>query len=87
VEQVLSPDALRRTAIFHPAAVENLVTKLRQPKPASELDEMALVGVISTQLWHRQFLESPTAAEPLTDRDDVKVVDGIAGSLAALVPA
>ncbi len=75
VGELLSEGALQSTAIFHPPAVAALVSKLRQPRQASEVDEMALVGTLSTQLWCRQFLQDRPPIAPLTDRDDVKVID------------
>ena len=46
--------------------------KLSAGKPASELDDMALAGILSTQLWHRQFITHVQMPPPLSERDDVK---------------
>lgn len=83
VEGVLSSDSLRASGVFNPLAVEHLATKLRQNRPAGELDEMALVGVISTQLWYEQFIRDYRPAGALTERDDVKVVDYCAAPCAS----
>ena len=37
-------------------------------------NDMALAGIISTQLVHRQFVASPRTSPPLGERDNVKVV-------------
>ena len=33
---------------------------------------MALAGILSTQLWHRQFITHFQMPPPLSERDDVK---------------
>lgn len=72
VRELLAPEALRTTGCFRPAAVAQLVGKLSAGKPASELDEMALAGILSTQLWHHQFITNFQMPPPLSGRDDVK---------------
>jgi len=49
--------------------------KAEQGVRLGESDEMALVGIISTQLLHRQFITSFTASAPVSGGDKVKVVD------------
>jgi asparagine synthase (glutamine-hydrolysing) len=52
-EAALSPEALQRTGYFMPAVVANLRAEHR----AGRLDHARrLMGVLSTQLWHDQFL-------------------------------
>ena len=72
VRELLSPEAIRATGCFRPTAVAQLVGKLSAGKPASELDDMALAGILSTQLWHRQFITHFQMPPPLSERDDVK---------------
>lgn len=57
VEDYCSEDALKRTGIFDPVKVLKLINKLRKLDKAGEFDEMALVGIISTQLIHKNFIE------------------------------
>jgi asparagine synthase (glutamine-hydrolysing) len=57
VEALLSPDAVRSSAIFNPDAVTKLVRKCRAGTRVSEGDDMALAGVLSTQLLHHQFVD------------------------------
>ena len=52
-----SEDALRRTGIFDPVKVLKLINKLGKLYKAGEFDEMALVGIISTQLIYKNFIE------------------------------
>ncbi len=56
VAELLSPEAIRATGYFHPQAVGRLVKKAQGTQPLSERDNMALAGVLSTQLLHRQFI-------------------------------
>ena len=53
-ETALSPAALARTGFFEPAAV----ARRRAEHQAGRRDHARhLMGVLSTQLWHMQFLE------------------------------
>ena len=57
VEETLSGDSLRRAGLFDPGKVAKLLRKLRAVDNLSEIDGMALIGVLSSQLVHRQFVE------------------------------
>ena len=76
VEELLSSSAIERTGYFSPNAVDQLVAKLKRGLPLGETDDMALAGIVSTQLVDRQFMSSPRPSLPLDDTDDVKVVVG-----------
>ncbi|WP_224242744.1 asparagine synthase (glutamine-hydrolyzing) [Hyalangium gracile] len=76
VEELLSEHALTDSGLFEPRAVEQLWRKcLAQgdQRPLSNADNMALVGVVSTQLLHFQLVRrapewSPTqSTDSLTD--------------------
>jgi asparagine synthase (glutamine-hydrolysing) len=61
VQELLDPRQLEATGVFDPAAVNRLWGKSQRETnrlPLSEVDQMALVGVISYQLWQRQFIEN-----------------------------
>jgi asparagine synthase (glutamine-hydrolysing) len=74
VAEELSPSALTAAGCFHPPAVEMLNRKRNRLGTLSETDEMALAGVLSTQLLHRTFVADRPTAKPLSDRDNVKTV-------------
>jgi asparagine synthase (glutamine-hydrolysing) len=74
LEELLSPSSLKASGFFNPLAVDHLVAKLKQGLPLSETDDMALAGIISTQLVDRQFLTDFRLSTPLGGADDVKVV-------------
>lgn len=56
VKELLNPANLRRTGYFHPQAVERLVDKCKTGRALGAGDNMAFVGVLSTQLLHEHFL-------------------------------
>jgi len=55
-QELLSPEAVRRNGIFDPNAVAALVSKFQAGRAPSVKDNMALVGVLSTQLVVHQFI-------------------------------
>ena len=80
VEEVLSRSAIEQSGYFNPNAVDQLVAKLERGLPLGETDDMALAGIISTQLVDRQFISDSRPTLPLDDTDDVKVVVGARSS-------
>jgi asparagine synthase (glutamine-hydrolysing) len=58
VEDLLSPEALKRNGIFDSREVGRAVEKARQGQTAGFLPNAALVGIISTQLTIDQFISS-----------------------------
>jgi asparagine synthase (glutamine-hydrolysing) len=62
-EQLLSEDSLNKTGYFNAQAVQHGRAAIRTMRPGFRrlFIEMALVGVISTQLWHQQFLDASLA--------------------------
>jgi asparagine synthase (glutamine-hydrolysing) len=56
VDDMLSPQRLRGSGIFNTIAVQKLVEKFRQGRAIGTKDNMALVGILSTQLLVHQFL-------------------------------
>jgi asparagine synthase (glutamine-hydrolysing) len=67
VDQLLSPESLRKTGYFRPEAVEywrRLVRGLRAGSNTRISVEMGLVGVVATQLWHHLFIDGSLADLP-----------------------
>lgn len=73
VGEMLSPGALRQCGLFKPAAVSQLVSKLNSGERIGETDDMALVGILSTQLLHQQFIADFRAPPPLSKNDNIKI--------------
>lgn len=74
LEQVLSNQALSQAGLFKPGAVAQLLARGREGREFGETDEMALVGIISTQLLYHQFIEQFAAPPPL-NADQVRLID------------
>jgi len=73
VHEVLSPESLREAGLFKPAAVGQLVQKVNRGMPLGETDDMALAGIISSQLVHFHFVKHFRTLPPIDERDDVKI--------------
>ncbi|NLX19449.1 MAG: asparagine synthase (glutamine-hydrolyzing) [Desulfobulbus sp.] len=58
VEHLLSPGYLNTTGLFKPAMVTNLVGKCRAGSRQGFRENMALVGILSTQSLYEQFVEN-----------------------------
>ncbi len=67
VDEVLSPEEVRGAGIFNPELVSLLWEKClsgTHSRPLSNTDDMALVGVASTQLLVREFFSYPSLTHP-----------------------
>jgi len=53
----LNARAIHRAGLFDAIKVQHLVAKLQRAEAASEMDNMALAGILSAQIIHRQFVE------------------------------
>src|SRR5690606_4614172 len=58
VEEALSEPALRSAGYFDPGRARLLVRKVQAGRAVGTRDAMAFVGILSMQLWHRQFVEN-----------------------------
>lgn len=56
VDELLSDSALRDSGYFDVARVGLLVKKIKAGRAIGNNDNMALVGILSTQLWHQMFV-------------------------------
>ncbi|HIK19455.1 MAG TPA: asparagine synthase (glutamine-hydrolyzing) [Leptolyngbyaceae cyanobacterium M33_DOE_097] len=75
VTDLLSECALKESGLFNPLAVEQLVRKTQSGLQLSEVDDMAIAGVLSAQLTYHHFVKDfNTRLSPITDSDRVKVV-------------
>lgn len=65
IREALSETAIRKANVFDPASVTRLLAKCQAKAgdgDLSNVDNMALVGVLSTQLLHQQFVASRPSA-------------------------
>src|SRR5262245_5000578 len=56
VDELLAPERLRKDGVFNPAAVQKLTDKARKGCAIGSKDNMALVGILSTELFINQFI-------------------------------
>ena len=56
VDELLSPERVRSDGLFHPQAVAKLAQKFREGKAIGIKDNMALTGILSTQLLVDQYI-------------------------------
>jgi asparagine synthase (glutamine-hydrolysing) len=56
VDEVLSVFRVKSTGIFDHNSVSNLIKKMHMSTTISEVDNMALMGMLSTQLLHDRFI-------------------------------
>ena len=75
VREMLSEQAVTAAGIFNPVAVRQLVARLDQGSSIGETDDMALAGILSTQLVQYQFASHFRPVTALSGCDDVKVVN------------
>lgn len=76
VQELLSQEQLKATGLFKPAVVNQLIKKVKRGLRLSETDDMALAGILSSQLVYLQFVSNFKIPSPLSDADRVKVCLG-----------
>lgn len=57
VEELLSESAIRDSGYFDPKKVSLLIKKIKRGFAMGYKDNMALVGILSTQVWHQKFIK------------------------------
>ena len=58
VQELLGPESIRKYGYFDATKVGRLVKKIQQGRAIGNKDSMAVVGILSTQLWHHLFIEN-----------------------------
>ncbi|MBN1414622.1 MAG: asparagine synthase (glutamine-hydrolyzing) [Bacteroidales bacterium] len=56
VNELLSDRGLKETGLFNSKQVQKLVAKVKENKVVTEIDNMALAGILSTQLLYTQYI-------------------------------
>jgi asparagine synthase (glutamine-hydrolysing) len=81
-DELLDRDALVETGWFEPGAVAGLVRRCRAGRATGFLENQALVGILSAQLWHRAFFAERPAVAPLSPQG----ADVVLGSAVHAIP-
>ena len=79
VADALSANSLGKSGIWSEAAVQGLVRRCRAGRATSVRENQALLGVLSTQLWHSRFIQTSSRSDALDVRSaDVVLHDTVA---------
>jgi asparagine synthase (glutamine-hydrolysing) len=62
--EMLSPERLKRDGIFDPASVTSLVKKFKSGRARGTRDNMALVGILSTEILLEHFMKPRMGSSP-----------------------
>ncbi|HKG38542.1 MAG TPA: asparagine synthase (glutamine-hydrolyzing) [Conexibacter sp.] len=80
VEERLEARALDEVGIFDPARVAGLLRRCRSGKASGFREGMALVGILSTQVWHERFCGAGAGAEWPAEATQPRVrIDAVEG--------
>ena len=71
IKEYCSEESLKKSGLFDATKVLRLINKLEKSVAAGEFDEMALVGILSTQIIHKTFIENFQADYNKSDNFDV----------------
>jgi len=83
VQELLSEESMREAGLLEPASCQQLVRKASNGIRLTEVEGMALVGIISTQLLHRRFVKDfrPPSVDAASIHKVVDWVDAAGGAL------
>lgn len=74
ITELLSENSIKNNGIFDSKKVNTLLLKLKKQSSISEIDQMAITGIISTQIMVNQFISNPIYTNP--DRlNNYKLID------------
>jgi len=65
IKSILSEKAIQEAGVFNTTKVKLLVQKAERSQSVSELDNMAIAGIISTQFLHHHFIDYKKLNVPL----------------------
>ncbi|NOX47771.1 MAG: asparagine synthase (glutamine-hydrolyzing) [Chlorobi bacterium] len=74
VKEVLSNKELTSTGIFDPYRVGKLIERMEKGPNQSEMDNMAITGIISTQLLHGLFVNNKPKVYPPSYLPNLRIV-------------
>ena len=74
VESLLSDRQITNTGIFDSQAINQLLKKIRRGMPLGETEDMAIAGILSTQILHHKFIQHFQMPPPISLDDCTKVI-------------
>jgi asparagine synthase (glutamine-hydrolysing) len=72
IHEILSESKIKRFGLFDPSKVKRLKVKYSKGQNLSEMDNMGLIGIISSQLLYDQFIENHNNIKPDTSSLNIK---------------
>jgi asparagine synthase (glutamine-hydrolysing) len=57
VNELMGQNLLARYGYFDPGKVSRLIAKLARTRVPAQRDNMAFIGILTTQIWHAVFVE------------------------------
>jgi len=69
INELLSEDSINASGIFDPLRVQTLIRKFKNLELISEIDQMAITGILSSQILYKLFIcdTIPTNTESLAN--------------------
>ncbi len=83
VDELLAPEAVREAGLFDGKAVEGLLRRCRAGRATGVRENQALVGVLSAQIWQREFCRAPVLPAPLPLNGATVIETGTTAALRA----
>jgi asparagine synthase (glutamine-hydrolysing) len=74
VAELLTPESIKSFDCFDPLKVEKLVEKFTNGSAVSEIDDMALSGILSTQLVNRFFIKQNGFDSSIANLSNLKII-------------
>jgi asparagine synthase (glutamine-hydrolysing) len=62
MNEILSDNSLKNSGIFDPNKVNSLISKTKKQLTISEIDQMAITGIVSTQILFDKFISNSIRA-------------------------
>jgi asparagine synthase (glutamine-hydrolysing) len=85
VTELLSESSLKAAGFFKPTAVQPLLRRIQTGGTIGETDDMALAGILSTQLLHHHFIGNFRGAPPFGASVKIKYCGPAARQLEAVI--
>lgn len=74
VESLLSDHQVTHTGLFDRQAINQLLKKIKRGMPLGETENMAIAGILSTQILHHKFIQHFQMPPPISLDDCTKVI-------------
>jgi asparagine synthase (glutamine-hydrolysing) len=75
VNELLSEKGLKETGLFNPEMVQKLTKKIKENQTATEIENMALAGILSTQLLYHQYITGKRYRPELPGLNNCRIIN------------